>query len=103
MVTRFQLIRSVDHSGVSGTGVVADGVLWPDGSATLRWRGEHASLVHWPSSASILAVHGHGGDTYMKILDFGVYEPDELGFTPDEDRQIAVLSGQQLAAQEVED
>ena len=34
----FCLIRTDDVSGVSGTGRVADGVQWPDGTVTFRWR-----------------------------------------------------------------
>ena len=76
---RFELHRDVDVSGVSGEGVVADGVefdvpflyVWPDGQTTelpagwvrLRWRGEHRSTVLWPSIASVEAVHGHDGRT----------------------------------------
>jgi len=66
---RFILKRAVDHSGVSGTGRVADGVLWTDGSVTLRWHGEHASLVHWQSMEHMLAVHGHAGDTTAAFID----------------------------------
>ncbi|CAL9606944.1 hypothetical protein SUDANB95_05508 [Actinosynnema sp. ALI-1.44] len=68
---RFYLQRAVDISGSSGTGRVADGVLWPDGSATLRWRGEHRSVAHWDSLASAEIVHGHGGATRIVWIDGG--------------------------------
>jgi type IV secretory pathway TraG/TraD family ATPase VirD4 len=35
----FQLHRDADPTGFSGTGVVADGVVWPDGTVSMRWRG----------------------------------------------------------------
>ncbi|WP_260606815.1 hypothetical protein [Streptomyces sp. WAC08241] len=60
---RFHLQRTVDITGVSGTGRVADGVLWPDGTASVRWRGERPSTVHWDDIAHAEAVHGHGGAT----------------------------------------
>ncbi len=63
MTRRFHLERDTDITGVSGTGCVADGVLWPDGTATLRWRGSRASTVHWDKVADAEAVHGHGGHT----------------------------------------
>lgn len=44
---RFHLWRDVDATGASGTGHVADGALWPDGTATVHWRGEDASDVLW--------------------------------------------------------
>jgi len=65
----FRLERAVDISGVSGTGRVADGVLWPDGSATIRWRGERPSTVNWASMAHAEAVHGHGGQTRIVFDD----------------------------------
>lgn len=46
-VRRFQLHRDQDITGVSGTGIVADGVLFADRSVAIRWRGEHPSTVVW--------------------------------------------------------
>lgn len=67
---RFVLRRTVDVSGVSGTGDVADGVLWPDGTAAVRWRGEHPSTVVWDRGrASVELIHGHGGATTIEWLD----------------------------------
>lgn len=66
---RFQLERDHDVSGVTGTGTVADGVEWPDGSASLRWRGAHASIVYWPSIADAETIHGHNGATRFVWLD----------------------------------
>jgi hypothetical protein len=33
----FKMIRNNDESQISGTGVVLQGVLWPDGHVTLQW------------------------------------------------------------------
>jgi hypothetical protein len=60
---RFHLQRDRDISGVSGTGRVANGVLWPDGTATVRWIGDRPSTVHWDRVTDAEAVHGHGGAT----------------------------------------
>lgn len=57
----FQLQRDTDVTGASGTGRVADGVLWPDGTVTVRWRGKHRSTVNWDRIEDAEAVHGHGG------------------------------------------
>lgn len=59
----FQLVRDRDDTGVSGTGVVADGVLWPDGTVTVRWRGERRSTVNWDRMDDAVQVHGHDGRT----------------------------------------
>ena len=65
---RFQLHRDADPSGISGTGVVADGVEWPDGTASVRWRSAHPSVVFWDRGrASIDHVHGHAGSRIVWI------------------------------------
>ncbi len=66
---RFQLDRDHDVSGVSGTGVVADGVEFEDGAVVVRWRGERPSTVVWPDVASVEAIHGHGGATRVRWVD----------------------------------
>lgn len=67
---RFVLRRRLDISGVSGIGDVADGVLWPDGTAAVRWRGEHPSTVHWDRGrVSVDVIHGHQGATEIVWLD----------------------------------
>lgn len=66
---RFRLVRDVDVTGMSGTGVVADGVLWPDRTATIRWRGDMPSTVNWGDVNHAVKVHGHGGLTRIEWLD----------------------------------
>jgi hypothetical protein len=71
-IRRFYLQREADVSGVSGTGRVADGVLWPDGTASVRWRGAHPSIVFWERGrVSVDFVHGHQGMTQIVWLDQG--------------------------------
>ncbi|MFI9203317.1 hypothetical protein [Streptomyces sp. NPDC053048] len=65
----FALHRTLDHTGVSGTGIVAEGVLFTDGTAVIRWRGPHASTVIWASLDDALAVHGHDGATVPLFAD----------------------------------
>lgn len=67
---RFELQRDVDVSGVSGTGVVAEGVVFSDGAAAVRWiAGEHRSTVVWDDVESVEAIHGHGGATRIVWQD----------------------------------
>jgi hypothetical protein len=66
---RFALQRDVDVTGVSGTGVVALGVRWPDGTASVRWLGDRPSTVHWDRFEDAVAVHGHGGATRIVWTD----------------------------------
>ena len=61
---RFHLARDVDHSGVSGTGIVARGYRLPFGLALLWWPGAHPTVtVHLHGMGSVQAIHGHGGST----------------------------------------
>jgi hypothetical protein len=68
---RFELHRHEDVTGVSGTGVVAEGCEFSDGVVSLRW------LTEWPSSVcyyergveSVEKIHGHGGQTEIVWLD----------------------------------
>ncbi len=44
---------------VRGDEVVADGVIWPNGDSSMKWRGYHDSVVYWPEFSDALVVHGH--------------------------------------------
>ena len=59
----FELVRHEDVTGLSGTGVIAEGVAFTDGTVVLRWVTEHRSTAIWPSIAAVEAVHGHQGMT----------------------------------------
>ena len=74
----FTLHRCEDETGVSGTGVVAWGVQWPDGSVSLRWLGVTPSFVNYEGVAGdvirtglqhVLTVHGHHGKTTIRWKD----------------------------------
>lgn len=60
----FQLYRHEDETGVSGIGLVAEGVEFSDGKVAMRWTvGDHRSTSTWDSIASVEAIHGHDGKT----------------------------------------
>jgi hypothetical protein len=59
----FHLHRDVDETGVSGTGVVAEGVEFSDGTAALRWLSEYRSTAAYASMADLEKIHGHNGAT----------------------------------------
>lgn len=59
----FELHRRVDPTGVSGVGIVADGIEFPDDTVVVHWRGEHPSTVTWPNIGHVEAINGHGGAT----------------------------------------
>ena len=60
---QFKLVRDEDVTGVSGTGVVAEGVEFTSGSVVLQWLGDHPSIVVWPSLHHVEIIHGHDGKT----------------------------------------
>ena len=61
----FALIRDVDASGVSGTGIVAEGVEFSNGKVVLCWVTRYRSVAVYDSMAEMMAVHGHDGSTYL--------------------------------------
>ncbi len=82
----FQLIRHVDVTGVSGTGLIGEGTQFRDGTTVFRWYGDHPSTVVWPSPDDIVAVHGHQGATELVWLDESVpYWPADEGDRRDDD------------------
>jgi hypothetical protein len=67
---RFRLLRDRDATGVSGTGHIADGVLWNDGTAEVRWLGDWPTTQHHDRGhPSIHHIHTHGGGTRVEWLD----------------------------------
>ena len=72
----FHLVRNIDVTGISGTGVVAEGVEFSDGTAVLRWlpvgtsRPEHVrptTVIH-DSVDSVIGLHGHNGATRVEYV-----------------------------------
>lgn len=63
------LWRREDESGVSGTGVVAEGVQFADGSAALRWKTAYRSTAVYASMDDVQRIHGHGGKTRIVWCD----------------------------------
>ena len=72
----FELVRGHDVTGISGTGIVAEGVQFSDGTVCLRWldhatpevhrtNGVRPTTVLHESIGSVLALHGHGGATEL--------------------------------------
>lgn len=66
---RFRLVRAVDSTGISGIGIVAWGVQFPDGKVVTRWNGKIAQVSVWEGIEDVYAIHGHGGDTRVVWID----------------------------------
>lgn len=59
----FFLVRDQDFSGVSGTGIVAEGVEFSNGNCAMRWRGRLSSVAIYESMDMLVSIHGHSGRT----------------------------------------
>lgn len=62
----FYLQRDEDETGISGTGKVAEGVEFSDGTVVIRWQtrgNDHHSTVVWDGLDDVVAIHGHNGKT----------------------------------------
>lgn len=67
---RFVLNRLEDETGISGTGVVAWGVLFPDGKVVTRWCvSEVRQTCTWDSISHVYEIHGHNGKTRIDWID----------------------------------
>lgn len=66
---RFYLVHKEDVSGISGTGIVAEGCHFSTGKVTLSWVTQFRSVVVYDSMDDVHAIHGHGGKTVVEYLD----------------------------------
>lgn len=77
---RFVLVREVDVTGISGTGIVVEGIQFSDGTVACRWvtpgiseinleRGVRPTTVIHESVRSVVALHGHNGATKLVWYD----------------------------------
>lgn len=66
---RFLLIRDEDVSGVSGTGCVAEGIQFSDGTAVIHWKSKIHSTNIYGNIEEVLAIHGHGGASKIQFID----------------------------------
>lgn len=64
----FVLYRREDETGVSGTGVVAEGVMFDSGLIAVSWLTERTSIAVYRSMDDVRAIHGHGGNTEVVEL-----------------------------------
>ncbi len=64
----FVLYRHEDVSGVSGTGIVAEGTAFSNGKVAVAWggRANAPSVIVYNSVADVEKVHGHDGKTEIQ-------------------------------------
>lgn len=59
----FHLVRDEDETGISGTGVVAEGVIFRNNWVAVHWLTQYTCVNIYSSIAEVEAVHGHQGKT----------------------------------------
>jgi len=62
----FHLVRREDQSGVSGTGVVAEGVCFSNGKCVISWLTKYTSVAVYDDIETLIAIHGHDGKTVLR-------------------------------------
>lgn len=66
---RFHLVRNEDVSGMSGTGIVAEGVRFTNGKCVMFWKTATSSMGVYDSVTHVIEIHGHEGRTRIEWLD----------------------------------
>lgn len=74
---RFHFLRLEDASGISGCGIVAEGVVFSNGKVALEWLSQHSSTNLYDSIDDVEFVHGHEGRTKI-VFDDPEEQKEEL-------------------------
>ena len=66
---RFYIQRNEDVHGLSGTGRVAEGVKFPDGTCVIKWNSNTSSIAIYNNIEELEYLHGHDGKTIVVWID----------------------------------
>ena len=64
-IKTFYLMRHSDVNGLSGTGIVAVGCVYPNGKAHMQWVSFKSSFEMHDSIDALIDIHGHHGATEL--------------------------------------
>lgn len=64
---KFYLLRSEDVHGSSGTGVVAEGIVFDNGMVAMTWNSDIPTVTTFRRITDIEKLHGHEGRTKLII------------------------------------
>jgi hypothetical protein len=73
-IKEFWLKRIEDETGISGTGMVARGVVLPSGAVVLEWQTFHSSIAIYKNIGDVEEIHGHNGKTLVMMGNPAVVE-----------------------------
>ena len=83
----FVLERFEDVSGISGLGIIAEGIIFSDGTVVYRWLSDIATTVFADNIETIKILHGHDGKTQLKIIselpDYPKYSANKQPYEED--------------------
>ena len=66
---RFVLQRNEDESGISGEGIVAEGVMFASGKCAMHWLTDTTSVAVYDNIKDLENIHGHEGKSEIIWLD----------------------------------
>ena len=66
---RFVLDRKTDKTGVSGTGIVAEGIEFSDGTCVMNWLRHTRSTAIYANIKTLEDIHSHGGASEIRYID----------------------------------
>lgn len=66
---RFYLDRTTDKTGTSGTGKVAEGVMFACGRVAMTWLSHFGCMNMYDNIQVVQALHGHDGATSVVWVD----------------------------------
>lgn len=61
----FTVYRKEDETGISGTGEVAEGIEFSDGTVAVHWLSHTASTGIYGNMKQFNTLHGHDGKTHI--------------------------------------
>lgn len=63
----FYLVRHIDVNGLSGTGVVAEGIIFDSKMCAMTWLTKYPTVTVFPNVSTVKNLHGHEGATEVII------------------------------------
>lgn len=63
----FYLMRTEDVHGNSGTGVVAEGIIFDSGMCAMTWLSEIPTVTNFRRIQDVAKLHGHEGRTTVVV------------------------------------
>lgn len=63
----FYLVRTEDVHGNSGTGIVAEGIIFDNGMVAMTWLSDIPTVTNFRRIQDVAKLHGHEGKTTVVV------------------------------------